>query len=93
MIGILLYDDVRRRFIVQEVIKNVITEDSRIVELDCGTQLAIRLAPDNWKDTRIEKDSEDDLYGWYFVGLGRVAPLVGHTVMLSAFLALTKAPW
>ena len=93
MIGMLLYDDVQGRFIVQELIKNVITEDSRIVELCCGTQLAIRLAQDNWKETQIEKDSEDDLYGWYFVGLGRAAPLVGYTVMLTAFLALTKAPW
>ena len=82
MIGMLLYDDVQGRFIVQELIDHEITDGCKTVELHCGTPLSICPSKDKWCDTRIEKNSDDELYGWYFVGLGKAAPYIGHRVKI-----------
>lgn len=82
MLGILLYDDSQKRFVIQELIDGVVIEESRTIDLHCGNTLSICVRQDDWQNTRIEKDSEDDLFGWYFVGLGRSAPLVGHSAKI-----------
>lgn len=80
MDGILLYDKARGRFIVQELIDHTITEDSRTVDLHCGDSIRIMVRMDEWLDTRIEKNSDDDVLGWYFVKVGRASGLIGHRV-------------
>lgn len=80
MFGILLYDDVQQRFIVQERKEGIISDTDETLDLHCGDTLTINLKQGHWQDTRIEKDSDDDLYGWYFVGIGSAAPLIGHSV-------------
>lgn len=82
MTGILLYDDTQGRYVVQELIDDVITDKSKIVDLHCGDTLAIKVKQDDWRNTRIEKDTEDDVYGWFFVDIGRAAPLIGHSVII-----------
>lgn len=82
MIGILLYDDTQHRFVIQEIKDGVVSEDSRSIDLHCGDTISVCIKLNHWQDTRIEKDSEDGLFGWYFVGVGRAAPLVGHRVKL-----------
>lgn len=82
MDGILLYDDTQGRYIVQELVNGTVTDESRTVDLHCGDCLTVRIKEDDWRDTRIEKDTEDDVFGWFFVNVGRVAPLVGHSVRI-----------
>ncbi len=82
MDGILLYDDTQGRYIVQELVNGVITDESKTVDLHCGDCLTVQVKEDDWRDTRIEKDTEDDVFGWYFVKIGRVAPLIGHSVRI-----------
>lgn len=79
MIGILLYDDRQQRFIVQERKEGIISDTGEVVDLHCGDTLTIHVKQGLWQDTRIEKESDDDLYGWYFVGIGSAAPLIGHS--------------
>lgn len=81
MDGILFYDDMQNRFAVQELIDGVIT-DSSTRELHCGDCLTIRIKGD-WQSTRLETDGDDALYSWYFVGIGRAAPLIGHSVRID----------
>ena len=80
MLGILLYDDVQQRFIVQELKNGIIEDTAETVDLHCGDTMTIRIKQGHWQDTRMEKDLDDDLYGWYLVGVGRAAPLIGHRV-------------
>lgn len=82
MEGILLYDDASGRYIVQERINSVITPDSRTEDLHCGDTLQISVKKGAYLDTRIEKDLDDDVFGWYFVGVDRAAALVGHSVII-----------
>lgn len=78
MDGILLYDEAKDRYIVQELIDHTITEDSRTVELHCGDSIQIMVRMDEWLDTRIEKNSGDD--GWDFINVGRASLLLGRRV-------------
>ena len=80
MDGILLYDEAQGRYIVQELIDHTITEQSRTMDLHCGDSLRILIKIGDWRDTRMEKDADDDVFGWYFVGLDRAAALLGHSV-------------
>ena len=80
MDGILLYDKAQGRYIVQELIDHTITEDSRTIELHCGDSIRIMVRMDEWLDTRIEKDSDDDVHGWLFVKVGRASDLIGRRV-------------
>ena len=80
MDGILLYDEAQGRYIVQELIDHTITEQSRTMDLHCGDSLRILIKIGDWRDTRMEKDGDDDVFGWYFVGLDRAAALLGHSV-------------
>ncbi len=82
MDGILLYNKEEGRFVVGELIDDVITEQSREISLHCGDTLTIKIKGD-WKETRIEHEGEDDIFGWFFVGVGRAAQLVGHSVKLN----------
>ncbi len=81
MEAVLLYDN--KRFVAQELVDGYITDDSAIVELHCGDCLAIQVKKQKWIETRIEKDTDDDVYGWYFTDVGRAAPLIGHTVRIK----------
>lgn len=78
MDGILLYDEAQDRYIVQELIDHTITDGSRTIDLHCGDPIQIMVRMDEWKSTRIEKNSEDD--GWYFVNVGRASFLRGRRV-------------
>ena len=78
MDGILLYDEAQDRYIVQELIDHTITDDSRTIDLHCGDSIQIMVRMDEWKSTRIEKDSESE--GWYFVDVGSASLLRGHRV-------------
>lgn len=80
MDGILLYDEAHGRYIVQELIDHTITEDSKTVDLHCGDSIRIMVRMDEWLDTRIEKDSDDDRLGWHFVNVGRASILIGRRV-------------
>ena len=82
MEGILLYDDTSGRYIVQEVIDSIITRESKIEDLHCGDTLQISVNMGVYLDTRIEKDLDDDIFGWYFVGVDRAAALIGHRVRI-----------
>lgn len=82
MTGMLLYDDRHDRFMVEELINDLLTDDSRVRDLHCGDCLTIAVKRDDWRETRIEKDL-DDVFGWYFVGVGRAAPLIGHPVKIE----------
>ena len=81
MEAVLLYDN--ERFVAQELVDGYITDDSAIVDLHCGDSLAIQVKLGDWRETSMEKDSDDELYGWYFVDVGRAAPLVGHAVRIK----------
>lgn len=81
MYAILLYDDTQHRFMAQELINGFITDESAVKDLHCGDCLTVKT--DDWRETRIEMDSDDELYGWYFVGVGRAAPLIGHSVIVE----------
>lgn len=83
MNGILLFDNNQNRFVVQQLINGVITDDAPVRELHCRDCLTIRVKADDWRDTRMETDSDDELYGWYFVGVGRAALLIGHSVEIK----------
>lgn len=72
MDGILLYDSAQNRFTVQNY-------ETSVRALHCGDCVTIQVKHD-WVGTRVEKDSDDDLYGWYFVDVGRVASFVGYSV-------------
>ncbi len=80
MFGILLYDVTQQRFVVQGKKEGIVSDTGEVLDLHCGDTLTIHVKQGHWQDTRIEKDSDDDLYGWYFVGIGRAAPFVGHNV-------------
>lgn len=82
MDGILLYDDTQNRFAVQQLIDGVITDESPVRELHCGDCLTIQVKQGDWRETSMEKDSDDELYGWYFVDVGRAASLIGHSVRM-----------
>ena len=83
MDGILLYDDTQNRFAVQQLIDGVITDESPVRELHCGGCLTIQVKKGDWRETRMEKDSDDELHGWYFVDVGRAASLIGHSVRID----------
>lgn len=83
MIGTLLYDSAAERFIVEALNDDgLIPNQAETVDLHCGNCLKVQVKADVWVDTRIEMNSDDSVYGWYFVGVGRCASLIGHSVRL-----------
>ena len=74
MDGILVYDDVQLRFDVAA------QNDVSYGGLHCGQLLTIQVQKGKWVDTRIEKDTDDEILRWHFVGVGKAAPLIGHSV-------------
>ena len=83
MDGILLYDDTQNRFVVQPLVNGVIDDETPPTELHCGACLTLQVKQNEWHETRIENDSADELYGWYFVGIGRAAQYIGHSVRIE----------
>ena len=79
MNGFLSYDSLNERFTV--VVNSESVDNSR--ELHCGDCLTLRVNSGDWRETRIEMDGDDPMYGWYFVGVGRAAPFVGHSVEID----------
>lgn len=82
MDGILLYNEAQGRYLVKELIDHTVTEESRTIDLHCGDTLKILVKRGDWRDTRIVIDSDDDVSGWYFVGVDRAAQLIGHSVKI-----------
>lgn len=83
MTGMILYDDMQKRYVVQELIDDIITDNSKVFDLHCGDCLSVQVKKGEWVNTRVEKDTDDDTFGWYFVGVGRIAPLVGHLAKIE----------
>lgn len=79
MNGFLRYDSLNGRFVVEKHSGSV--EESR--DLRCGDCLTLRVKNGDWRETRIEVDGDDPIYGWYFVGVGRAASFVGHGVEID----------
>lgn len=79
MDGILLYDDTKNCFAVQQLIDGVITDESAVRELHCGECLMIQVKYDDWRATRMEKDGNDV---WYLANVGRAASMIGHSVKI-----------
>lgn len=74
MDGILVYDDVQQRF-------NVVAQNDVSYEgLHCGDILTIQVQKGKWVNSRIEKDTDDEILRWHFVGVGKAAPLIGYSV-------------
>lgn len=82
MTGLLEYNSETGRFVVEELENDIIVENGTVIDLHCGNCLTVKKQGE-WFETRIEKDSDDDIFGWYFVGVGRAAPLIGHTVRIE----------
>lgn len=78
MNGIIIYDDTKGRYVIEELIDGFLAEESKVVDLHCGDCLSVLVKKDKWVDTRVEKDIDNDVFGWYFVNVGRIAPLIGH---------------
>ena len=72
MEGTLLYDGIQQCYVI-------LTDNDSEVALHCGDCLAIRYNG-AWIDTRLEMDSDDEIFGWIFIGVGCAAPLIGHAV-------------
>lgn len=72
MKGVLIYDDVTQRF-------DIFADGQSYGGLRCGETLEL-FEKGTWVQTRVEKDGDDDLCGWYFVGIGSCASRVGHSV-------------
>ena len=83
MTGILLYDDTQNRFVVQPIEGGILDETKNVTELHCGDCLTIQVKRDDWRKTRIELVNDDPIFGWHLIGIGRAAPLIGHTVLLD----------
>lgn len=74
--GTLIYDDVSKRFVA-------LCDNDDTYEFHCGCTLQIKNNRE-WQETRIEYDgSNDDVFGWYFVGVGRAATYIGHSVKIK----------
>lgn len=88
MTGVLIYDDVIERFVVEPLTGGgdsgwaVIDPAATTVELHCGDCLSIQMKDGGWQETRIESN-EDGWYGWYFVRLGKAAQFIGHNVRME----------
>lgn len=83
MDGILLYDDMQNRFVVQPLVNGVIDDETPPTELHCGACLTLQVKQNEWHETRIEMVNDDPVYGWYFVDVGRAASLIGHSVRIE----------
>lgn len=79
MIGVLLYDDVINRFVVDPL---TMATDATTVELHCGNCLSVRTKDGQWQKTRIETNS-DSWFDWYFTGLDKTAKFIGHYAMVE----------
>ena len=90
MTGLVLYDDTKSCFVVQEVTGNLILDDSTAFDLQAGDSLSVLIKGKDglnccgkWVNTCVEKKYPDDIFGWYFVGIGQIAPFVGHKVIIN----------
>jgi len=81
MYGYLIYNDAEKRFDITGLNDGCV--EVEYGGLHCGTALEV-FKEGKWVETRIEYDGEtdEDVFGWYFVGVGRCAPLVGHKVRI-----------
>ena len=75
MDGVIAYDDKERCYLIY-------CSDDVYLLLHAGESLEVKVKG-NWVQTTVERRTEDDIFGWWFAGVGSCAPLVGHSARIA----------
>lgn len=75
MDGVIVYDDKARCF-------QIYCSDDVYHLLQAGESLEVK-AKGKWVQTTVERRTEDDIFGWWFAGVGSCAQLVGHSARIA----------